>query len=210
MLFQVFTKQESTGRQRCTSTISMMVLIVWSSRFPTIQAKLELLQLRSFEYIRDELLMTTLEEYARMVQDKNCASCDKPLAVGHNRVVRVEFYDHDGGWEVEGFYRLQWLYVTCRRCGYENALWKLGVPRNLTQEVKTQMKKGKCKDCGKIKLISLRKLCKDCAIKRMQKNYEARKKLHGKLRVAAVESGVGEQHENRPVRPNLCSTESGI
>lgn len=35
-----------------------------------------------------------------------------------------EYYSHDGGHVVMGLGRV-WLYVTCRKCGYQWALWKL-------------------------------------------------------------------------------------
>ena len=35
-------------------------------------------------------------------------------------------YPHDAGWTVEGCNERQWLFITCPKCGYQNALWKLG------------------------------------------------------------------------------------
>ena len=41
----------------------------------------------------------------------------------------IECHVHSGGWEVDGFLLKQWLYVTCPKCEYQWALWKLGVKR---------------------------------------------------------------------------------
>jgi len=40
----------------------------------------------------------------------------------------VEHYPHNGGWNVEGFDKKQWLYITCPGCGYQWALHKLNIP----------------------------------------------------------------------------------
>jgi hypothetical protein len=39
--------------------------------------------------------------------------------------VPIEHYDHDGGYEVPGYEKKQWLYITCPKCHYQWALWKL-------------------------------------------------------------------------------------
>lgn len=41
----------------------------------------------------------------------------------------VHYYEHSGGWTVAGFDKAQWLYIVCPHCGYQWALWKLGVER---------------------------------------------------------------------------------
>jgi len=66
----------------------------------------------------------SLEDYRKQIKDDKC-SCGY---VGLSKL-RIEHYDHDGGWPVEGFEEKQWLYVTCPKCGYQWALWKLGIPR---------------------------------------------------------------------------------
>lgn len=40
----------------------------------------------------------------------------------------LEHYPHDDGWTVDGMGK-QWLYIPCKKCGYEWAIWKLGVVR---------------------------------------------------------------------------------
>lgn len=48
---------------------------------------------------------------------------------GHDlRCEVVLGYQHDGGWFTpRGRY---WLFVKCPTCGYDTALWKMGVPRD--------------------------------------------------------------------------------
>lgn len=75
----------------------------------------------------------TLEWYRGLIKRKDC-DCNhwkrskKPMP--DLSTLPIEHYDHDGGWPVLGFKERQWLYVTCPRCGYQWALWKLGVSRN--------------------------------------------------------------------------------
>ena len=38
---------------------------------------------------------------------------------------RVQFYEHHGGYEVDGYDKRQWLYVECPKCKYEWNLNKL-------------------------------------------------------------------------------------
>jgi hypothetical protein len=67
----------------------------------------------------------TLNDYdqrATELTGGKCPTCEGVLGY-------IENYDHNGGWNVEGFQRKQWLYKTCRKCGYQWALWKLGIPR---------------------------------------------------------------------------------
>lgn len=64
-----------------------------------------------------------LADYARLVLGTRCILCEEafqePITIGH--------YQHTQGWLVENFSELQWLYITCYYCDYQNALWKLGV-----------------------------------------------------------------------------------
>jgi len=49
----------------------------------------------------------------------------------------IRGYTHDGGWPVEGYEKLLWLYIKCPKCKYDYAIWKLGVPRSFNpKEVK--------------------------------------------------------------------------
>ena len=63
-----------------------------------------------------------LEAFERLVEGKRCRWCGAPLSGP------IHHYPHPGGWKVEGFPERQWLYVICPGCGYQWALWKLGIP----------------------------------------------------------------------------------
>lgn len=42
----------------------------------------------------------------------------------------IHYYGpHDGGWTVPGFLPKLWLYKVCPKCGYQMALWKMGVSK---------------------------------------------------------------------------------
>ena len=65
---------------------------------------------------------------AQMVES-HCSDRRHTIAVYlGNKPIRA--YPHDGGWKVPGLNGLWWLYITCPRCGYEWAIWKLGVSRS--------------------------------------------------------------------------------
>ena len=64
--------------------------------------------------------MKPLTVYQEEIKGKKCRWCGKDLGDE-----LLEFYDHDGGFEVEGFDRKQWLYVTCPECEYQWSLSKL-------------------------------------------------------------------------------------
>jgi hypothetical protein len=66
----------------------------------------------------------SLEDYRKQITRDECGCGRKGL-----KSLPIEHYNHDGGWPIEGFKEKQWLYVTCPKCGYQWALWKLGVPR---------------------------------------------------------------------------------
>lgn len=66
-----------------------------------------------------------LGEYANLITRKNC-SCGATLQTS---AWNIQHYCHEGGWKVKGFNEKQWLYIHCNECGYDWALWKLGVAR---------------------------------------------------------------------------------
>jgi len=75
--------------------------------------------------------MSTLEEFREILRKMKlrCRWCFTPLPD------EIQHYPHASGWEVEdsnGFVTRLWLYVTCSTCGYDWALWKLGIPREHT------------------------------------------------------------------------------
>lgn len=67
-----------------------------------------------------------LEDYAEQIKGKTCRWCGEELP---NEPEDIEYYPHSGGWTVDGFKEKLWLYVTCIKCKYQWALWKIGVPR---------------------------------------------------------------------------------
>ena len=71
--------------------------------------------------------MKTLEEIRKLIKIKTCRWCDDKVSLIDSP---IEHYDHSGGWNVKGFPVKQWLYIVCPKCGYQWALWKLGVSRN--------------------------------------------------------------------------------
>ena len=65
-----------------------------------------------------------LGEYGKLAEGKKCRFCNSMLP--HQC---VEYYDHDGGWKVDGFSQKQWLYLTCPGCGHQWSFAKLGIER---------------------------------------------------------------------------------
>lgn len=62
----------------------------------------------------------SLESISDLIAAKmsNCPTCQGKLG-------EIEFYEHDGGVNVKDFLKRQWVYFTCKKCGYQWALWKL-------------------------------------------------------------------------------------
>lgn len=71
-------------------------------------------------------MIHNMEEYKGLIVTDVCMFCQCP---GLDKQP-IRAYSHESGWEVEGYHRRQWLYVTCPKCEYDWALWKLGVPRD--------------------------------------------------------------------------------
>lgn len=71
----------------------------------------------------------TLEQYQEDLAGKDCRWCRKThsqetvLLSG----LKIERYDHDHGYQVEGYEWPQWLYVTCPKCEYQWSFKKLGI-----------------------------------------------------------------------------------
>jgi len=61
-----------------------------------------------------------LPEYVN--REKATCHCGTDLSQGD-----VYGYEHDAGWDTAR--GCMWLYVRCPKCGYEMALWKMGVSR---------------------------------------------------------------------------------
>lgn len=65
-------------------------------------------------------------KYAQHAIDKgaSCRNCNEPVNASD-----IRYYNHDAGWNVDGFQKLQWLYFECRKCKYQTSFAKLGIPR---------------------------------------------------------------------------------
>ena len=61
-----------------------------------------------------------------------CMNCGEPL-----RPENIEYYDHEGGYDLPGFGQPQWLYHHCegtkngKKCNHDLSLWKLRIPDNI-------------------------------------------------------------------------------
>lgn len=53
---------------------------------------------------------------------QTCPMCDTIL-------YGIEFFEHEGGWEVAGYDERVWLYKHCPSCRYDWSLIKLNVER---------------------------------------------------------------------------------
>jgi hypothetical protein len=58
------------------------------------------------------------------IKDYTCSFCGSSL-----KGVPISYYPHDAGWTVSGLVGKFWLYLVCPKCGYQWALWKLGVKK---------------------------------------------------------------------------------
>lgn len=64
-------------------------------------------------------------DYKKQLTGKKCLICGKGLKPSY-----LKGYPHDGGYTVFLFGKTKeklWLYAECKNCGYQNALWKLGI-----------------------------------------------------------------------------------
>ncbi len=75
----------------------------------------------------------TLEVYQAIVRDlSNRHKC----WCGYKNIHKLPLLsdDHPDGYEIKGFDKKQWLYVLCPQCGYEWAIWKLGIVHPLNDK----------------------------------------------------------------------------
>jgi RNase P subunit RPR2 len=70
---------------------------------------------------------TTAKEIFAKLEIKTCKHCLTPL------VPVINCYDHSSGWNVKGYDKKQWLYITCSGCGFMWSLWKLGYSREMSE-----------------------------------------------------------------------------
>ena len=66
-----------------------------------------------------------LNDYRRQIKETTCLWC------GYKDLdqLPIEYYPHEDGWWLETLQKKQWLFIHCPKCGYDWALWKLGVHR---------------------------------------------------------------------------------
>jgi hypothetical protein len=65
--------------------------------------------------------MTLKEIAAAVIQlSGECVSCGHPFDLDD-----IQTYNHDGGIEVKGYDKRQWVYFHCKKCEYDSALWKI-------------------------------------------------------------------------------------
>ena len=64
------------------------------------------------------------KEFRKHYDDPKCL-CGFDLS----RELLVYYVPHRDGWTVKGEEQKVWLYVKCPKCGYDMAIWKMGVPR---------------------------------------------------------------------------------
>jgi hypothetical protein len=70
------------------------------------------------------------QKYRKLLKDPVCRVNPKhPSAKVDLSNEIIWGYPHEAGWEIEESDELQWLYITCPVCGYDHAIWKLGVSR---------------------------------------------------------------------------------
>lgn len=75
--------------------------------------------------MKGDNVIQTLAQIKRQIKKDRCEWCNySPLS---SEVIK--FYEHTGGWMIDGIKKRVWLFITCPKCDYEWALWKLGVPR---------------------------------------------------------------------------------
>ena len=58
--------------------------------------------------------------------------CGEPITP-----LTIDMYPHEGGIKVDGETKKQWVYIHCRKCQYDWALWKLRMGLDPTREKET-------------------------------------------------------------------------
>lgn len=78
---------------------------------------------RKVELYNKIMSYPTLEQHRQQITMVNCRWCQ------HENIkdCPIEMDEHDNGWQVQGMAKKMWLWITCPGCGYQWALWKLGV-----------------------------------------------------------------------------------
>jgi|GEM_PF-4318424 len=71
-----------------------------------------------------QLTTEETQPFEEKIKDNKCGWCNVDLSA-----VPISGYPHSAGWKVEDHAHKMWLFKTCPKCGYDWALWKLGVHR---------------------------------------------------------------------------------
>jgi hypothetical protein len=77
------------------------------------------------EYFYEIILDDKESQFFRDQMDRR-ASCFCGFRGLHELPI-LGYGDHPGGWTIRG--KKYWLYVHCPSCGWDGAIWKLGVKR---------------------------------------------------------------------------------
>jgi len=80
--------------------------------------------MNSIEPILPFRVKASLAVYRSKIKTFDCLSCKADLSKAP-----ISFYPHALGWKLWGLKFRQWLFIRCTHCGYDIALWKLGVQR---------------------------------------------------------------------------------
>lgn len=78
-----------------------------------------------------EILFPEIADWVREHGDPSRSRC---LCGRDLRGDQVHGYRHEAGWMTDA--GRMWLFIPCPECGYEMALWKIGIPRG--QDFRTQ------------------------------------------------------------------------
>jgi hypothetical protein len=70
----------------------------------------------------------TIEELVKIRDNSKCLSCG-------SKALKLGMYPHSDGVYVEGKDLPQWVYFHCKRCEYDNALWKINRRKEVIPEV---------------------------------------------------------------------------
>ena len=64
-----------------------------------------------------------LKDYEKETMNMKCKFCQGPLG-------GIEYYENDGGWQLDENTNKQWLFKTCLSCGHQWSLGHLGISKN--------------------------------------------------------------------------------
>lgn len=71
------------------------------------------------------MFMVTLDDIKDKIKGMKCKLCDTNFDNDE-----IEMYAHPSGWKIDGLEERQWLYIRCKKCDYDNALFKRDLMNN--------------------------------------------------------------------------------